>query len=242
MGLFDAIADIGSSIIGGVAGSKANKAQAKAAEKALEFQKEQAELDRLERAQVRADSLRERKQGRRRALQLVNPYMDSTNSDAMLARAMTSRPEVLTPGQQIQLEDLQRRTLNNLSVAGMRGAGRGGQSVLADATRRYMADAYGQNQARSDQAASDLAARGERARGVGVNVETGTTSGIAADINASKGDRTNLANAGAGLIQDKGAANAANWNLLGNTVGAISQIANQDRTYDKYGSSGSWEI
>lgn len=209
---------IGSAVAGGVAGWLGNDAAAGASKKALKFQKE-----------MYRDAQKERQRGRKASLALVSPYFDSGAADAMIGRAMTSRPEVLTPSEEIALQDLNRRTLNNLSVAGMRGAGRGGQAVLADTTRRFLADAFDRNQARSDQAANTIASRGERARGTGANIETGAANAMASDA-------ANFGQDAAGHLLDQGAASTANFNLLGNTIGAITQLANQDRSYDKYGS------
>lgn len=207
----------GGQIAGAVAGIFGNKSAGSANKKALKFMKEESRLARAE-----------RERGRKAALALVSPHFDSSAADATLARAMTSRPEVMTPGQKLRLEDANRRTLNNLSVAGMRGAGHGGQAVLADLTRRHLADAYDENIRRSDAAASELAARGERARGSGANIETGTTGAMASD-------RLSSASGAADLIGAQGQVGLANANLIGNTIGAIAQLANQDRSYDKYG-------
>jgi hypothetical protein len=209
----------GGQIAGAVAGMFGNKSAGDSNKKALKFMKQEA-------ARARA----ERERGRKAALALVSPHFDSTAADQTLGRAMTSRPEVMTPGQKLMLEDATRRQLNNNSVAGMRGAGHGGAAVLADLTRRIMADSYDSNQARSDQAASELAARGERARATGANIETGTSGAIASD-------RLSSANNAADLIGAQGQVGLANANLIGNTIGAIAQIANQDRSYDKYGKS-----
>jgi hypothetical protein len=210
--------NLGANLAGGIAGYFGNQSAGKSNKKALKFLKQEAALAR-----------QERERGRKAALNLVSPYFDSGAADATLGRAMTARPEVLNPSQKLMLEDATRRTLNNLSVSGMRGSGYGGQAVLADLTRRYMAGAYDENQRRSDQAASELAARGERARGTGANIETGTSGAIASD-------RLSSASGIADLTGAQGQVGLANANLLGNTIGAIAQLANQGRSYDKYGS------
>ncbi len=96
-----------------------------------------------------------------------------------LQQIMTTDPSKLTPMQRIGLDDLTRRTENNLSVSGLRGAGYGGQGVLGDATQRYLAGAFNTNQARSDAAASTLNNQGYGASQGTANIDLGTGSNLA---------------------------------------------------------------
>jgi hypothetical protein len=115
-------------------------------------------------------------------LDAISPDLDSGGADVLLKNRMTADPSVLTPAQQLSLDDTIRIGRNNLSAGGLRGAGRAGQAVLNDAVRRTKADAFTTNQARSDQAVNTLAARGANARSSAANIETGTSGANAGNI------------------------------------------------------------
>lgn len=210
--------NIGAAIGGAIAGTAGNIFAASSANKGLKKQ-----IKYMKEAEKRAYAERER--GRTAALQYVTPYTDDMGAREMIGRAMTSRPELLNDSQKIGLEDLTRDVTANLATSGMRGAGRGGQAVLADAQRRFRAGAFDQNQQRADLASRDLAAEGERARANAANIETGTSGAIAADT-------LNSGAAIGGGYADMGATNAGailgSANLAGQTLGALSALRNSE--------------
>lgn len=153
------------------------------------------------------------------------------------------RPDQLTSAQEIGKQDLIRETNTQLATSGLRGAGRSGQAVLADAIGRYIANAQTQNLARSDSAASELArigiggrekvaaAEANRGRG-GANIVSG---GATAGANAALGTGTNIANLQenlgsstadiAGNIgQFQGENQAARGKLIGTAIGNITGL------------------
>lgn len=209
---------IGASIGGAIAGIAGNLLGSGSANKAVKKQ-----IKYLKEAERRAYAERER--GRTAALAAIAPYRNDMGAREMIGRQMTSRPELLNPSQQIALEDLSRDVAANLAHSGMRGAGRGGQAVLADTQRRARAGFYDQNQQRADLASRDLAAQGESAATNAANIETGTSGAQASDIVRS----------GAAIGQGYGAmgenragAILGSANLAGQTLGAIAALSNRD--------------
>lgn len=150
----------------------------------------------------------------------------------VLQSAMTTSPATLTPMQQIGLSDLTRQETNNLSVAGMRGAGYGGQAVLGDATQRYIAGAQNTNQARSDAAAGTLNSQGFTASQGQANADLGTGSNTA-NINVGEGA------AGASLGQSTAGTDAsatlADANLASSGLGSVgAALDQQQKAADPY--------
>lgn len=199
-----------SSFLGNKKAASSQKASSKSIKKALQ------------------EAAAERARGRTAALEYVTPYADSSGADNYIRNQITSRPDILTDSQRIGLEDLTRRTNNNLSVAGMRGSGRAGAAVLADTTRRFLAGATDTNRARADDAAQRMSGMGERARATGVNIETGTSSALA-------GDQLTTAPSLAAIGDPNANAASANYAVAGNTLGALASLVRNDRKYDKYG-------
>jgi hypothetical protein len=151
-----------------------------------------------------------------------------------LSGQITNDYTKLTPMQQIGLEDLNRTTMNNLSVSGMRGAGYGGQAVLADADRRYLGGAYDTNRARSDAAAGTLNNQGVNATQGTANADLGTGSNIA-------GINVGLGQAGSNLTQSTAGTNAsadlASTRALASGIGSLSGIgsySDQQKAQDPY--------
>jgi hypothetical protein len=211
-------ASIGAGVGGAIAGIAGNLFGSSSANKGIKKQ-----IKYLKEAEQRAYAERER--GRVAALAAIEPYRNDMGAREMIGRAMTSRPEMLTPGQQIALEDATRDVTAGIAASGMRGAGRGGQALIADAQRRIRADAYGQNQARADLASRDLAAQGESAATNAANIETGASGASASDI-----IRTGAAIGGAqgAMGENTGNAIVGSANLAGQTLGAIAALSNRD--------------
>lgn len=214
MGLFN----IGSAIGGAISGIAGKFLGAESANKGLKKQ-----IEYLEEAEARARAERER--GRTAALSYITPYLNDMGGREYLGRAMMDRPELLTESDRIALEDLNRDVTAGLAASGMRGAGRGGQAVLADAQRRFRADAFDRNRARSDRAAGILAGQGEHAATNAANIETGTSGAVASDI-LNTGQSVGAGYGTMGL--NRGAAILGSADLAGQTLGAIAALSGRE--------------
>jgi hypothetical protein len=149
---------------------------------------------------------------------------------------MTSRPELLTPSQKIAMDDLTRDGVARLAASGMRGAGRGGLAVLADAQGRQRARFYDTNQGRADNAAGVLHNAGQQARANASRIESATGANLAnihtgtAGANAA-GITSAAAQAGGALQQagqDQGNMWSASGDIAGQLLGSISALSNED--------------
>lgn len=210
--------EIGSALGGAISGIAGNLLGAGSANKGLKKQ-----IKYLKEAEKRAYA--ERARGRKAALAYITPYTNDMGAREMIGRAMTSRPELLTESQRIGLEDLSRDVTANLAASGMRGAGRGGQAVLADAQRRFRADAFDRNQQRADLASRDLAAQGESAATNAANIETGAAGAQAADI-ARFGSAIGAGYGARG--ENMGNFYASAGDVAGQTLGAIAALSNRE--------------
>lgn len=182
-------------------------------------------------AQARADLLASKGE----AVGALSPIVQAGQpARSYLQGQITNDYTKLTPMQQIGLEDLNRTGENNLSVSGMRGAGYGGQAVLADQDRRYLANAYDTNRARSDAAAGTLNNQGFSATQGTANADLGTGSNIAG-INVGEG------RAGSSLTQSTAdtaaASDLASTRALASGIGSLSGIgtySDQQKAQDPY--------
>jgi hypothetical protein len=209
---------IGASIGGAIAGVAGNLLGSSSSNKAIKKQ-----IKYLKEAEARAYAERER--GRKAALAYVTPYTNDMGGREYIGRAMTDRPDLLTDSDRIALDDLTRDVTAGLAASGRRGSGRGGQAVLADATRRFRADAFDRSRARSDQAAATLASQGEHASTNAANIETGTSGAVASDIlNTGRA----VGQGYAGMGENTGNAIVGSANLAGQTLGAIAALSNRD--------------
>lgn len=210
---FTSLIPVVGDLIGGFIGSSANDDAAKMAKKALDkqikFQRESRDLAiaRLNEAVAKAG-------------EIYDPYMRQGAAGEQYLLETLGQPEgMMTEAQRIGLEDLTRQTRNNLAVSGLRGAGRAGQAVLADAQRRYTADAEAVNRARRDAAAAALHGTGFSAAAGRANAEMGTGSNVAQTIT---GAGNSIGNALAQIGQEQAAARIGSGNIWGETIGAIS--------------------
>lgn len=192
MSLFDAIGSFfggsGGSVLGAAAtlggallSSEANKDAAREARKGLD-----AQTAAVREANAQAQS---RYEDQRR---LSEPAV------AYLQRVMAQNPSVLTPEQQRGLADYSRGAQARLAASGLRGAGRAGVASVNEGTAGYLANAYGQNQRRSDAAAQRLSggyfdANDNQAM---LDRSTGMTAGQAARDAGFIGANQTTANAG----------------------------------------------
>lgn len=94
-----------------------------------------------------------------------------------------SRPEVLTPGQSLMLDDALKDSQAALDRSALRGSGRAQVAVQDDINKRYRASAFDTNQARIDDANRRLAPQG-----------FGALDKIAAQESALGGDTANIIN------------------------------------------------
>jgi len=129
---------------------------------------------------------------------------------AYLQKVVAQDPNVLTPEQQRGMADYQRGAQARLAASGLRGAGRAGVASVNEGAAGYLADAYGANQRRSDQAAQRLAG-----------------GYFDSNDNMASLDRSSAATAGAGardaayLGANATTANAGQW---GSAMGAIANL------------------
>lgn len=215
MGIFSSVA---SSIGGAIAGGVGNYLGAKSANKALDDQ-----IEYMEEAEQRARE--EREAGKKAALANIAPYMDGQAARNYIGGVMTSRPDILTDSDRLLLEDINRDVTAGLAASGMRGAGRGGQAVRADALRRARAQIFDRNQARADLAAASLNQQGEQAAANAANINTGTAGANASDI-VRVGGAVGNAYGQQGL--NTGNAWTSSANLAAQTLGAIAAYGADD--------------
>ncbi|MEC9347679.1 MAG: hypothetical protein VYB54_15745 [Pseudomonadota bacterium] len=122
--------------------------------------------------------------GADRAQQIYRDVLDlSSQGITSLRQIGASRPEDLTPGQQLVLDDTLKDTQAALDRSALRGAGRAQVAVMDDIAKRYRASAYDTNQARIDDANRRLASQG-----------FGALDKIAAQESALGGDTSNIIN------------------------------------------------
>ena len=128
----------------------------------------------------------------------------------VLTKLAVADPSVMTPAQQLAIEDANRNAGAVAAASGLRGAGRSTAALIRDADTRARAAFFDINAERSDSAASILAGQGAAATSsqAGLDRLTGVTAGQSALTSAG-------ADASAGL---------ANASTAGSTLGAIGSI------------------
>jgi hypothetical protein len=224
MSIWDSLISAGGSIAGGLIQGAANKnaadAQKDALKRQIKFLKESRDL-----ANQRLDA------SKAAALGILSPYQ-AVGQPAIgyQQAAMNQDPSQLTPSQQLALEDLQRRINNNQAVGGLRGAGRAGAAAFDDATRRYMASAYDENQRRADTAANTLTNIGYGAGRAASNAELGVGTQEAGNITSTG---SQVGNALANIGSAQGNAISANGSIASDTLGAIAQLLTGDQNRGK---------
>ena len=139
---------------------------------------------------------------------------ESEPAMAYLRQVMATDPSTLTPQQQRNFDDYMRGAGARLAASGLRGAGRAGVASVNEGAAQFKANAFGQNQARSDSAARTLASDFQSVDNnlAGLDRDTARATGDAAMRGGIYG-----ANAGT--------ANAGQW---GSAIGALSTIFARD--------------
>lgn len=154
-------------------------------------------------------------------------------------RIMAAPADALTPSQQIGRADLMRTATNRLAASGLRGAGRSGQAVLADADQRFMAGAYDTNQRRIDDAARTIEGRGAQGVTGTANLQErmGTSIG-----NVEVGAGTQMANraAEAGFLEGTGQAQLGAD--IGGALGRLGGIFAEDVKADHLRDVGNAQV
>lgn len=167
-------------------------------ERGIEFSREQTEraIDLFEQARDRG--LEALDEGTVRALEALGIGRDEASeiyrgqfAQAQPALAETRRvagldPTILTPDQEIALEDSRREAMTAIDNSQLRGAGRAGQAIIADMDRRARADAFNQNLARKDRARELLTPQAFAAQDREAALQT-ALAGDVASIESSRG-------------------------------------------------------
>ena len=244
MGFFSAIADVVGAGLG-FAGNRAAADEAReGAERSAQISAEAADRARAEYRQAAERGVTALQTGRDRARAEIDPILGYTQeAPGYLRNVMLSADTDLTPDQQQGLDDLHRDIRSSLAASGLRGAGRAGVAAYGDAVGRYRSRAADQNQARRDQAAGVLEARGANARTNLGNLEADTGRGIAAtETRTAIPAGQAIMQAGdvaAGAARDSGRYSAdamlANTSLAGNTVGSITALVADDLKRERGG-------
>ncbi len=171
----------GAALLGQSQASKANK---RAAEIAAEAERNStaAIVQGNQQAQARFDQLSTQGQ----------PGMD------YLRTVTGADPNVLTPQQQLQMEDLRRASTQQLAASGLRGSGRAVTASLRQVEQAGMGDMIAGNQRRSDAAASQLAGIGSNSQVAAGQTQQATGQAIGQGIQSTGNTLANaeLANAG----------------------------------------------
>jgi len=236
--------DIGATVGGGILGYQANKKGAKEIEKynerAIEDIRTGSDQALASLLGISEDAARQLRQAYAVAAGTIRPDAQQPGADSILLNAMTSDPSRLNPSQKIMLDDLIRKTKNSLAASSLRGAGRAGQAVLADATGRMLGGFYDTNQRRSDEIARMFSQRGAQTRNTLASQAISKGQGLAELLTRLGGQTADL-QYGTGrdvaeLTRDIGMGKAgaalATGNLLGNSLGALTSSINRD--YDRY--------
>lgn len=171
-------------------------------------------------------------------MKYVEPLL-APRTDVTMPVPQEAPPGRLSPAQQIAEQDLLRNTTSALAASGLRGAGRAGQAVLADADRRFLAGAYDTNQQRQDVAygrAADNLQRiqAERDRQDAIAQQIGGTQADTgrqiANVETGAGNQSGAAlqtaaNAGAQQVAAAGRAQGAGVSTAGNLTGQATANA-----------------
>lgn len=210
-----AAVQIGGALLQNKATERAIDAQNAGIDNELAFRREYAD-------KARADLLAAKQAAR----DAWAPYTGAGPEGLAYTRGVMGRDVTqLTPAEQIQLEDQDRKTRSSLQSVGLLDAGRSGQAVLADQNRRFHANAQAQKQAQADRAAGAMLDTGRSATGAISNAELGvgtSTSNINQQLGASSAD----AAARRGTLDAIGASDPLM--NLSSTFGAVaSALANQ---------------
>lgn len=158
-----------------------------------------------------------------------------------LMQISAQNPFSMTPEQRLSMEDTSRRINTQLATGGLRGAGRAGAAVHADAMRRKEAGFVGENQRRGDAATGTLANQGFQATntvaGYGVNAGKARADQALGAAKARAGGITDSAKAYANAEDTSGSVEAgadlASARARGAAIGGIgSIIAGENKAFN----------
>lgn len=204
MSLFDAI--------GGFFADNADKIIPAVAQAGGAFLAADANRDAAEEARAAAESQAAAVREGNRLAQARYEQRRQASEPAMayLRQVMAQDPSTLSPQQQRQFDDFMRGSNARLAASGLRGAGRAGVAAVNEGAAQYRANAFGQNQQRSDSAARTLASDFQSVDNnlAGLDRDTARATGDAAMRGGMYGANAGVANAG----------------QLGSAIGAISTL------------------
>ena len=190
-------------------------------------------------------ALEEIRSGKLQAFEFMAPLLESGAAGTqVLRREAQADPSRLTAAQQRGLEDVTRRSQNQLATSGLRGAGRTQSRVLRDVTGDFVANAQETNRSRALDAANRLFGAGVTGRQVSANAATGAGTQAANTIsNAFRSIGGSEAVTGAITGQIGGNAALATGNVIGGTLGTIAgQIAEDTKRTGAFGNFKSMRL
>lgn len=140
--------------------------------------------------------------GQQQATQRLDTQVAQAQPGTEYLRSLVANPpQIITPSQQLQLEDTRRQANNVLSHSGMRGSGRAVTASIRKVEADTKGNFYDQNQRRADTAGAILAgqAQGANQQAANVDMNAGTQVGqgaiAAGNTAANAGTATAASNA-----------------------------------------------
>ena len=177
------------------------------------------------------------KEGVREADVLYGEVREQTQPGVNYVRDIIGAPQTLTPAQQAELANVQRRVENSQQVAGsaLRGSGRSFVDAMREVENDFRLKALDMNQRRADQAALEFARPNFTAAGNQASQHASMGRDVG-DAIANQGANLAGATTNAGYLDaNKTTANAGNWvSGLGDIAGTIASQQKQETRPAKY--------